>query len=86
MIMPILTRLLAIINDASKVLGSSRRLTILFHEASCFVFKMLMSLSVSEKKAILDPDTIKDITRKNKMRITNTVVACALMISNKGDK
>ena len=82
----ILTRIFAIIKEASRVFGCSIRLTILFHDASCFVFRILMSLSVREKKAILDPETINERTRKNKIRITNTVVACALMINNKDCK
>jgi hypothetical protein len=43
------------------------------------VFRIFTSLSLSEKKAILDPDTINDITRKKRMRITRMVVACALI-------
>ena len=80
------TRLLAIINEASNVLGSSNKLTILFHELSCLVFSTLMSLSVNEKKAILEPETIKEMIKKNKMRIANMVVACTLMINIKKDK
>jgi hypothetical protein len=54
-------------------------LTILRQPLSCFVFRILISLSLNEKKAILDPETIKDITRKKSMRITRIVVACALI-------
>jgi hypothetical protein len=43
------------------------------------VFSILISFSLKEKKAILDPDTIKDITRKKSIRITRIVVACALI-------
>jgi hypothetical protein len=45
-----------------------------------------MSLSDKEKKAILDPETIKDITSRNKIRMTRIVVAWALMISIRQDK
>ena len=83
---PIFTRLLAIISEASNVLGSSNKLTILFQELSCLVFKILMSLSVKEKKAIFDPETMKEMIKKNKMRIANMVVACTLMINKKRDR
>jgi hypothetical protein len=36
-------------------------------------------LSLREKKAIRAPETINDITRKNKIRITSMVVACTLI-------
>ena len=81
---PILTRLLAITREADKVLGSSSRLTILFQGLSCLVLRILISFPVKEKNAILDPETIKDITSRNKMRTTKIVVACALMISSMG--
>jgi hypothetical protein len=83
--MAILIRLLAITRDANRFLGSSKRFTILFQELSCFVFRILISLSVSEKKAIFEPETINDITSKNKMRMTRMVVACALMNSKRQD-
>src|SRR6202166_4111761 len=84
MMIPMLTKLLAITKEADKVLGSSSRLTILFHGLSCFVLRILMSFPVNEKNAILDPETIKDITSRNKIRTTKMVVACALMISSIG--
>jgi len=77
--MPIFNNIFAINKDASNVLGSSRRLTILLQELSCFVFRIFISLSLNEKKAIRDPETIKDITRKKRIRITRMVVACALI-------
>jgi hypothetical protein len=79
MIIPILSRILAISREARSALGSSSRFTILLQELSCLVFRMLISLSLREKKAILDPETIKDITRKKRIRITRMVVACALI-------
>jgi hypothetical protein len=36
-------------------------------------------LSLNEKKAIREPETINDMTRKKRMRITRMVVACALI-------
>jgi hypothetical protein len=74
--------MLAINNEARSALGSSRRFTILRQEVSCFVFRILISLSLNEKKAILDPETIKDMTRKKSIRITRMVVACALISKN----
>jgi hypothetical protein len=74
-----LSKIFAISKEASSALGSSRRLTILLQELSCFVFRILISLSLKEKKAILDPETINDMTRKKRIRITRMVVACAFM-------
>ena len=79
MMMAILSRMFAINSDASSAFGSSKRFTILLQELSCFVLRILISLSLREKKAILDPETINDMTRKKRIRITRMVVACALM-------
>jgi hypothetical protein len=82
MIMAILSNMFAINKDASRALGSSSRFTIRRQELSCLVLRILISLSLKEKKAILDPDTIKDMTRKKSIRITRMVVACALISKN----
>jgi hypothetical protein len=82
-IMPILKRMFAIKSEASSAFGSSRRLTILLQELSCLVFKILISLSLSEKKAIRAPETIKDMTRKKSIRITRMVVACTFINKNR---
>jgi hypothetical protein len=79
MMIAILSNMLAINRDARSALGSSSRLTILLQELSCFVFRIFISLSLKEKNAIRDPDTINDMTRKKSIRITRIVVACALM-------
>jgi hypothetical protein len=78
-IIAIFKSILAINKEARRALGSSSRLTILLQELSCLVLRMLTSLSLKEKKAIRDPETIKDITRKKSIRITRMVVACALI-------
>jgi hypothetical protein len=56
-----------------------------FQEESCLVLRTFISLSVREKKAILEPDTINDITNRNRIMMTSMVVACAF-ITNKGKK
>ena len=83
--MPILMRLLAITREDNKALGSSSKFTIRFQAVSCLVLSTLISLFVNEKKAIFDPETIKDMTRRNKIRMTKMVMACALITSNKGN-
>jgi len=83
---PILIRLFAITSEASKFLGSSSKLTIRLQEASCFVFRIFTSLSVKEKKAILDPETMKDMTSRNRMRITKMVVPCASINNKRMDR
>ena len=66
MMMAILSSMFAINSDASSAFGSSKRFTILLQELSCFVLRILISLSLREKKAILDPETINDKEKENK--------------------
>src|SRR5579871_2114120 len=83
--MAILTKVLAISNDPNKIFGSSSKFTIRFHDASCFVFKILMSLCVSEKKATSEPATTKDIINKKRIITARIVVACGLIAKNACD-
>ena len=79
MMIAIFTKIFAINNEPSKILGSSSSVAIRFQETSCFVFNMLMSLFVSEKKAICEPETIKDTISKKRMMIARIEVACGLI-------
>jgi hypothetical protein len=83
MMMAILSNMFAINKDARRDFGSSSRFTILRQELSCLVLRILTSLSLNEKKAIRDPETMKVMTRKKSIRITRMVVACALISKNK---
>jgi hypothetical protein len=85
MIMAILMMLLAIKREARTALGSSRRVTILFQELSCLVFRILISLKVREKKATSDPASTKEMISKKRMMIARIVVACGLMTRNTGE-
>jgi len=68
--------------EARRALGSSRRVTIRFQDASCLVFRMLISLYVNEKKATSDPDKMKEMISRKRITIARIVVACGLMIRN----
>src|SRR6476469_7669196 len=84
MITAILARLLAIIREASRVFGSSRRFAILFHPESCFVFRRLTSRYVREKNATSAPDMKNErISRTITVKESNTV-AWVLATRNKG--
>ena len=48
-------------------------------ERSCLVFNMFISLLVSEKKAICEPETINDTISKKRMMIARIEVACGLI-------
>ena len=76
---PIFTKLLPISIAASKVFGSSNKLTIRRYAGCFFVRSIFISLYVSEKKAISDPaskkDSMKSITTKN----ISTVVAAGVI-------
>lgn len=73
---PIFTKLLVISMAASKVLGLSSKLTIRLKEGCCRVFKILISLEVSEKKATSLPATRKEIINSiNIMKTSMTLAA-----------
>ena len=44
-------------------------------EVSCLVFRILMSLKVSEKKATSDPDNTKESRRRKRIMMARMVVA-----------
>jgi len=77
--MEILIMLLAINRLANNIFGSSNRVTILRQDVSCLVFRILISLWVSEKKATSEPDRTKERINRKRIPIARTVVACGLM-------
>lgn len=73
--MPMFTKLLAIIIDANKVFGCSSRLTILLNEGCFLVFKILTSFGLREKKATSLPESKKDNKKSTKTATIKIVVA-----------
>lgn len=80
--MPMLTRLFAINIEASSVLGFSSKVTILLYEGCCLVLSILISFSVSEKKATSDPATKNDI-KKRMITVKRSIVVAAGVIARK---
>lgn len=81
--MPMFTKLLAISMEASRVLGASSKVTILLKEGCCLVLSILISLSVSEKKAISEPATKKEIKKRIITVKRSMVVAAGVIARNK---
>lgn len=75
----IFTNMFAISSEPSKIFGSSSNVAMRFQDISCLVFSMLMSLYVSEKKAICEPETINETISKKRMIIARMEVACGLI-------
>jgi hypothetical protein len=86
MIIEILVILLAISREVSTALGSSSNVTIRFQDVSCLVFRLLISLYVSEKKATSDPETTKEMISRKRITMARMVVACGLIRRNTGEK
>lgn len=78
MMMAILMTVLAIINDPSRILGSSSRLTIRFHGLPCLVFNTLMSLKLSENNATSEPETMKERISRNRISTPSMVLVFRL--------
>ena len=80
---PIFTKQLAISIEASSVLGVSSRVTIRLKEGCCLVLSILISLSVSEKNAIWEPATKKEIKKRIMTVKKRMVVAAGVIAKNK---
>ena len=80
---PMFTKLPVICIDASRIFGCSSRLTMRRKEGCFFVFRTLMSLADSEKKATSLPE-IKNDNRKSMITENSSmVVAAGVMARNK---
>lgn len=77
--MEIFTKLFAINNEASSVLGSSNKSTIRLYPDCCFVFSIFTSLYDSEKKATSAPETQKEISNRIMRRKIKIVEACVFI-------
>ena len=74
-----LTKLLVISIDASRVLGVSSKVTILLYEGCRFVLRIFISLYVSEKNATSEPATKNEIIKSRKRAKIRIVVAPSVM-------
>ena len=81
--MPIFTKLFVISIEASNVLGLSSRVTILLKEGCCLVLSKLISFIVSEKKAISEPATKKEMKKRITTVKRSMVVAAGVSTRDK---
>src|ERR1700753_1807605 len=84
MMIAILMILFAITMEASRVLGSSSSETMRRQEASCLVFRILISLWVSEKNATSEPLRTNESKSRKRIIMARRVVAWGLI--TKGNK
>ena len=84
--MPIVTKLLAMSIEPSRIFGSSSKATILLKAGCCFVRNILISLYVREKNATSEPEIRKEIVKSNTAIKMSTAEAAGVMRSKENCK